>query len=156
MAIVDHAVGVLHMLVAALWTGSVFFVTVAVLPTARDGGIDADPFQRIAGRLTTVTRVSVLLLLLTGAHQAATLYTAETLTGDRRGHLVLGMVLLWLVLTGLVEVGTARLIEGTEQLKVRQPAAEARPFFLAASAVAVILLVVAGLLYTSLQYGLPF
>jgi len=56
------------------------------------------------------------------------------------------MVGLWFVLSGLVEVGASKLSDGTDQQKVRQPAAEARPFLLGASAAALLLLVDAGLL----------
>jgi len=66
--------------------------------------------------------------------------------GTTGGHLVLGMVLLWFLLAGLSEVGAAKLSDGAADRKVRTPAAEARPFLLAASVVAVLLLLDAGAL----------
>ena len=148
MAAIDTAMYSVHLLVAGVWAGSVVFVTYAVLPTAREGLANAEPLEPVVGKLRWLSRTSALVLLATGGHMAATLYTVERLTGSTRGHLVLGMVGLWLALAGLVEVGSARLADGFGQKKVREPAREARPFFLGATTVAVALLVVGGLLST--------
>ncbi|WP_181684748.1 CopD family protein [Halorhabdus salina] len=150
MALTDALIAGLHMTFAALWTGSVLFVTVAVVPTALDGRIDSEPLAAIAGRFKLITRASVLVTLLTGAHQAATGYTVDGLLSTPQGHLVVSMVVLWLVLAGLSEVGAARLTDGTQRQKVRTPAANARPFFLAGSLVALLLLLNAGALGTPL------
>jgi hypothetical protein len=56
------------------------------------------------------------------------------------------MIVLWLALAGLVEVGTSRISDGLRERKVRTPAEKGRPFFLAGSVAALGLLVVAGLL----------
>jgi len=144
---IDVTIGyVIHMLFAALWTGSVVFVTYAVLPVARAGDIDTDPFADIMSRNLTLSRLSALVLFLTGGHLAGSLYTVESLTGTTRGYLVVTMLGLWLILAGLIEVGTTKITEGLRERKVRTPADDARPFFLGASVVALGLLVVAGLL----------
>lgn len=135
-----------HSLFAGLWTGSVLFVAFAVLPLARDGDLNAAPLDTIAGKLTTVSRVCALGLLATGAHMAAVRHTGESLLETTGGLLVVAMVTLWLALMGAVEVGARRVTDGTERDKVREPAREARPIFLVASALAALLLVVAGLL----------
>lgn len=135
-----------HLLFAGLWTGSVLFVTYAVLPTAHDGDAEPGPLLRMTGKLTTISRASALLLLLTGLHLAATQYGFGALLESVRGYLVVAMVVLWFALAGLVEVGASRLRDGFEANKVRTPARNARPLFLAASVVAVLLLVDAGLL----------
>lgn len=146
MGTFDATMYVLHSLFAGMWVGSVLFVTLAILPLARSGTLNASPVNAIANRLTTVSRVSALVLFLTGSHMAALRYTSDTLTGSTRGHLVLSMILLWLVLAATVEIGAKRLTAGTERDKVRDPAREARPLFLVASLAATLLLVVAGLL----------
>lgn len=144
---VDITVGyVVHMLFAAVWTGAVLFMTYAVLPVARAGDIGTDPFAAITSRLLTLSRASAGVLLLTGGHLAGNLYTVESLTGSTRGYLVIGMVVFWLALAGLVEVGTNRISDGLRERKLRAPANNARPFFLAGSAAALLLLVDAGLL----------
>ncbi|WP_302080430.1 transporter [Salinibaculum rarum] len=149
MSLVNAAVYVVHLLVAALWTGSVLFVAYAILPLGKNGDLNAAPLEAIAGKLTTVSRASALLLFLTGGHMAAYAYTVESLTGNPRGHLVLGMLVLWFVLAGLVEVGASKLTEGTEQDKVREPARNASPFLQGGAVVALLLLVDAGLLVVS-------
>lgn len=146
MALLETAMVSLHLLFAGLWTGGVVFVAAAVLPLARDGSIGPEPLATIADRLVWLTRASAIVMLLTGGHMAGTFYTAESLTGTTRGHLVIGMVVLWFVLTALVEVGGRKLTDGTAREKVREPAREARPYFLAAAVVALALLVDGGLL----------
>lgn len=154
MSAVDIAVYAVHMLFAGIWAGSVVFVTLAVLPTARDGTANAAPLVPVVARLRWITRISAVLMLLTGGHMAGTRYTVESLTGSTRGYLVLAMVALWLLLTALVEIGGGKLADGLDRQKVREPAREARPFLLAATVVAVLLLLDAGVLMGGLIFGL--
>ena len=144
MSAVDTVVFATHLVFAGLWSGSVLFMSYAVVPPALNGDVRPAPVTFVTGKLRTVSRASALLLLLTGGHLAATRYTATSLTATGRGYLVLAMVVLWFVLAGLVEVGASKLADGLAQQKVRQPAADARPFLLGASLVAVLLLVNAG------------
>lgn len=144
---------VLHMLFAAALTGGVLYVALFVNPTAVAGDIGNEALSRVTGGLSTLTRVSAVVLLLTGGHQAGTLYTVETLTGTGRGYLVLGMLVLWILMTGMVEVAGSKLRDGLDVGKLREPAREARPFFRAAAVLAVLLLVDAGLLAAP---SLPF
>jgi len=137
---------VVHSVFAGVWTGSVLFLTLAVLPLARDGRMNAAPLTAITGRLKTISRISAVLLLATGSHMAAVRHTGESLFGTEGGWLVLSMVVFWFLLMGLVEVGAKRLTDGTEREKVREPARNARPFLLVASLFALLLLVNAGLL----------
>ncbi len=154
MALVDTLVYGLHLLFAAVWVGSVAFVALVVLPLARGGGLNATPLGALVARLRTVSRASAVVLLLSGGHMAATAYTVESLFGSGRGHLVLAMVALWFALAALVEVGGARVEDGTDDKKVREPAREARPLFLAATVVGVLLLFDAAALTTNLPAGL--
>jgi uncharacterized membrane protein len=85
-------------------------------------------------------------MLLSGGYLAGEFYTVERLTGTRDGHLVLGMIVLWLVLAALVEIGAGRVLEEVRQKKVRSPAREYRRWFQAATIVAVLLFVDAALL----------
>jgi uncharacterized membrane protein len=148
MSLLNGGVYVVHLLFAALWTGSVLFVAYAVLPMGRNGDLNAAPLGTIADKLTTVSRASAALLFLTGGHMAAAAagYTVESLTGTTRGHLVISMIVLWFLLAGLVEVGTSKLTDGTGQDKVREPARNATPFFQAGAVLALLLLANAGLL----------
>jgi hypothetical protein len=154
--VLDTVMYLVHTAFAALWTGSVLFVAWAVLPLAMDGDIAPEVFGGIVSKLKWVTRGSAVLLFITGGHLAGTLYTVESLTGSGAGHLVLTMLALWFGLAAAVEIGSAKAQRGTDERKIREPAREARPFYLAASGLAVGLLVVAGLLGVAGRYGLPF
>lgn len=146
MALAEAAAVVIHTIFAAVWVGSVVFMTVSVLPMAKDGLLDPEAVERASGTLTTITRWSALLLLITGSFMASSFYTSERLFGSGDGHLVLTMVALWLVLTGLIEMTTRRLEDGLQAKRVRAPAAETETWFRGASFVGLALLVVAGLL----------
>ena len=136
-----------HTALSALWTGSVLFVVLAVLPLAMDGDVSPDVLGRVVSTLQWVTRASALLTLLSGGYLAVTGgYTVDRLTGTTGGYLVVAMVLLWLGLAAVVEIGSARAQRGIDERKIRQPARDARPFYLAAVALSVGLLVVSGLL----------
>lgn len=144
--VVDTAMYTVHAAFAALWSGSVLFVVVAVLPLAMDADVSPAAFGSVVSKLQWVTRVSALLMLLTGGHLAVTVYGLEELTGTTSGYLVLTMVALWLGLAATVEIGSARAQRGVDEKKIREPARNARPFYLAAAVFALGLLVVSGLL----------
>lgn len=146
MELIDVTAYVLHSVFAGLWTGSILFMTLGVLPLARAGSLNAGPLHTVAGRFKIISRTSVLLLLITGSHMAAARYTRETLTGTDAGYLVLSMLALWLFTAGAVEVAASKLTDGSGRDKVREPARESRPFFIIGSILAILLLVNAGLL----------
>ena len=148
--VVDTVMTTLHVLLGALWVGSVVFVAGAILPAAVEGALDAAPLETIADRLVYLSRGASVVMLLTGGHLAGTRYTVESLTGTGRGHLVLAMLALWLVLAALVEVGRRRLVDGLQEKRVRTPAAEVTTIFRAAAVVGILLLVDAGLLASGL------
>ncbi|WP_049984890.1 CopD family protein [Halobellus rufus] len=148
--VLDTVMVTLHVLVGALWVGSVVFVAGAILPAAAEGALDAAPLEAIADRLVYLSRGASVVMFLTGGHLAGTRYTVETLTASGRGHLVLAMLALWLVLTALVEIGRSRLVDGLQEKRVRTPVAESATFFRAAAVVGILLLVDAGLLASGL------
>jgi hypothetical protein len=154
--VLDTIMYTLHTAFASLWAGSVLFVVAAVHPLAMNGDISPENFGSIVSKLQWVTRLSVLVTFLTGGHLAGTLYSVESLTGSGSGHLVLTMLALWLALAAVVEIGSARAQRGIESGKIREPARDARPFYLAAAVLAAGLLVVAGLLGVASRYGPPF
>lgn len=136
----------IHTIFAALWTGGTLFVAGAVLPAARRDLLGETALALIARRFTYLTVASVVLLLFTGGHLAGTLYTVETLQSTGRGHLVLTMVGLWLVLPLLLYGGFRQLTGLPEGRTPATAATTARPWFLGASVVSIALLIVAGLL----------
>jgi uncharacterized membrane protein len=135
-----------HVGFAVLWTGSVLFVAMAVLPPALRGDIDGGALGSIVDRLRWITRLAALAFLASGGHMAGTRYTVESLTSTGRGHLVLTMIALWFLITGLVEAGGGKLADGLDAGKLREPARDAKPFLYGAAGLSVALLVTAGLL----------
>ncbi|QKY16003.1 transporter [Halorubrum sp. CBA1229] len=148
MDVINPVMWSVHVGFAVLWTGSVLFVTLAVLPSALRGDVDGDALGAIVGRLRWITRIAALAFLASGGHMAGTLYTFESLTGTGRGHLVLTMIALWFLITGLVEVASGKLTDGLDAGKLREPARDAKPFLYAAAGLSVALVVTAGLLAT--------
>ncbi|OYR54671.1 transporter [Halorubrum halodurans] len=146
MSIVDAVMWSVHVGFAVLWTGSVLFVALALVPPATRGDVGSDALAAVIGRLRWITRIAALAFLATGGHMAGTLYTVESLTGTGRGHLVLTMLGLWFLITGLVEVASGKLLDGLETGKLREPARDAKPFFYGAAALSVGLVLTAGLL----------
>ncbi|WP_049927442.1 hypothetical protein [Halopiger goleimassiliensis] len=151
----EFVVRTTHLLFAAIWAGSVFYVAFVVLPLARDGEFNTTkPLEAISGKLTTISRVSALVLLLTGARLAQTGYTVDSLLGSANGHLVLTMVALWLLLAALVEIGAKRLESGLNGKKLREPAANVLGLYRVAAVVGIALLVVGGAITTGLAASL--
>ena len=146
MAVIDSVMQVVHVLFAGLWTGSVLFVVGAVLPASTAGSISAAAMETVSSRLSWLTRISAVVFVATGGHLAGTGYTAESLFSTGRGQLVVVMLVLWFVLTGLVEIGCKRLGGSAAAADVDTAVESTRPIFLAAGVVAVLLLVDAGLL----------
>ena len=146
MALVDTLSLAVHMVVAATFVGGIIFFAGGVLPRAKDGTLNAKPLAAVTRSLRRYSRVGALLLFVTGSHLAGSLYTVERLTGSGDGHLVLSMIALWLVTTGLVEVGAGKLVDGADQMKVRSPAREANWFLKGAAVAGSLAFVVAALL----------
>lgn len=139
---IDAAVRTTHAVFAALWVGATVYVTFAVLPALRDGDGTAGFVDRLSSRFTVVSVASAAILFLTGGHLAGTMYTFDGLVGTTRGNLVLAMTALWLVLAGVLHVGTKRLDDGIDEGKIREPATAARPWYIAGSLLGVALLVI--------------
>jgi putative copper export protein len=144
MVALGQVLNSIHLVAAGLWAGAVLYATVGLLPLARAGDIDVAPTQTLLARLAWLSRGSSLVLLLTGSHLALTRYPGDALLGTGRGHLVVTMVLLWVALSGLVEVGTSRFTDALDRQKIRTGADDARRFFRLASVVAVALLLLGG------------
>lgn len=147
---VDIGMYVLHVAFAALWTGGVLFLVLGVFPAARSGTIGNDVFRTIVDRMRWVTRIGAVVFLVTGGHLAASRYSIEALTGTGSGHLVLTMLGLWLVLVGVMEYGSTKLDAAVNRSGVSDAIEETRTIFLVAAALAILLLVDAGILASGL------
>ncbi len=146
MDLIHAVMWTIHVGFAILWTGSVLFVTLAVLPPATRGEIGSDVLGSLVGRLRWITRAAAVAFVVSGGHMAGQLYTVDTLAGTGRGHLVLTMIALWLLVTGLIEAAGGKLSRGLDAGKLREPARDVKPLFYVAAALSVALVVTAGLL----------
>lgn len=138
MSVLATAMVFMHNLFAMLWVGSVLFFTYAVLPSAREGTLGRDPLETLLDGLTTVTRVSALLLLLSGILMGANLYTVDRLLGTTNGWLVIGKVVLWVALAGVVEAGSGKLKSGLDGGRLVDSVENTTSLFYVASAIAVL------------------
>ena len=134
----------LHLGVAAVWTGSVLFLSWGVLPTVQGGSIGADSLETILDRFLAVTRLSALVLLVSGGLMASRY--GGGLTATTPGQLVLGMTVLWLLFTGVSEDAGCKLRTGLESESTGTAVARSRRRFDVAGVLAVLLLIDAGLL----------
>lgn len=148
MALVESAIRTVHLVFAAAWVGGVLFVTLAVLPLAREAELEPAPVSAMVGKLVWVSRASALVLLLTGGHLAASGYGDGRLTGTTSGHLVIGMVVLWAALAGVLEVASSRLQGELAEGYLRDPARTYLNWYRVASLIGIALLVDAGLITT--------
>lgn len=138
------AVTALHLLVGGLWAGGVVFVVWRILPLVAAGDVDVDAARKIGTGTKWLTRGSAVVMLLTGGHLAAAKYTSATLTGTGRGHLVLGMTVLWLLMAGFVEGGLARYDAALDDGKIRTAGRASRTLLRAAALAGVALLLLGG------------
>jgi len=137
----------LHLLFAGLWTGSVLFFTYALLPLARSGAVSTAVLDSATGKLTTVSRTSAVLQLLTGAYAASPMGVGTAgYWSSTDGTLVVAMIVLWLLLAVFTEFAASRLRGGLDDGAVDAAAASAGSYLYAASAVAILLLVDAGVI----------
>lgn len=141
MSLVEFLVRATHLVVAAVWVGAVFLYAFGVLPLAREGEVNAAPLERLTERLRFGSRMAAVVLLLSGGYLISLAGHEQTLVSSVSGLLVLAMLGLWLVFTGLVEIGAGRVLDGTEELKVRTPAERATTLFRVATLVGVLVLV---------------
>jgi uncharacterized membrane protein len=105
---------VVHVLSGLFWVGAVLYVAYALVPAPEDT-VEAAGLGLALDKLLRGTRWTGVALSVTGLHQVWVLYPVDRLLGTTRGHLVVGMVLLWEVMNDLVELGIyrARTVDGT-------------------------------------------
>ncbi len=137
---------VFHTLFAGLWVGAVVLTAWKVVPLARDGDMNPEVLGGITSGVSWITRIGALVFLVTGGHMAATVYGSEGLFMPPRGHVVLTMLGLWVVMTGLVEVGGSKIRSALDEGKVRTAARDGGTFLRAAAVVGLVLLVLGGYL----------
>lgn len=90
-----------------VWIG-VGYAALSFVPAARANELTPQGFERGVDVLLQTTRWTGVALPITGGYQIWQLYPLARLLGTPRGHLVLGMLGLWGVMNGVLEVGVYR------------------------------------------------
>ncbi|WP_248910038.1 hypothetical protein [Halocatena marina] len=135
---------ILHVLVAGVWAGWTVFMAVLVVPAARDGRLRADALSWLTGRFTRFSQIAPIVMLLTGGYMASQGAITEAPLNSLQGQLVMTMIVLWLVLSGLSNVASRRLLASVESSGVEPAARSTAMIFYVAGGVALALLLVGG------------
>lgn len=141
LAYAAHGIG------AGVWVGAVALVAWRVVPLAADGELEPPTLTAAADGLSWLTRTNALLMPATGLWMAWVSY--DRLAGllvPPRGHTVLLMILLWLVMSAMVEVGAARIRRAADEGKVRTAGRASRRVLWGATLVGATLLGLGGYL----------
>ena len=146
MALIDTAFSMLHVLFAGLWAGATVFYVWRIHPLLSDGEIGVAPAMTITTGLRWLTRIGAVVFVVTGGHMAAMDYGDGRLFSDPMGHAVLGMLALWLVVTGLLEAAIGRIQDALGEGKIRTAGRENETLVRAAAAFSVVLLLLGGFL----------
>lgn len=136
MAALDTVMRVVHLLAGGLLAGSVVYVAWVLRDADGESALGREAVETLAGTLTSLSRVCAVLLLVSGGYMAAVLGSA--LRGTP-GMLVGIMILLWLIVTMLVEVGNSKLAGGASVSEIQQ-------YYGVAAVAAILLLIDAGYL----------
>lgn len=145
MSLINLLTTITHMVFAGVWTGSVIFVSLGVLPFHGTGLVSREALGRIVERERWVTRISALVLLITGGPLTSSQYSISKLIGSTRGYAVLAMIVLWVVLVTLIETAGSQVHESGGKA-TREIPEQTQWLFDVAALSAVLLLIVSGYL----------
>lgn len=146
MSTVYTVLNAIHLLFAGLWAGATVFFAWRVRPLVADSDISVEPTMALSAGLRWLTRISAVVFVVTGGHMAATRYGDGALLSTPRGHVVVTMLVLWLVVTGLLEMALGKMETELGEGRVRTAGKEARIPLLAASVLLSVLLLLGGYL----------
>ena len=140
MAIIDTAFSMLHVLFAGIWAGTTVFYAWRIHPLLVDGDLGVTSAMSITTGLRWLTRIGAVVFVVTGGHMAGTGYQDGRLFSDPMGHAVLGMLALWLVVTGLLEVSIGKIQDALGEGKIQTAGREAQTLVRVAATFSVVLL----------------
>jgi len=101
----DSVMLAVHMVGAVAWVGGLSAMAWVVLPAARQHG-QHEVVVDVLNRFQFVSRACSVLMLLSGGFLIGTRYPASTWFSTRGGAAAFGMMVLWLALTGVVEMAS--------------------------------------------------
>ena len=136
----------LHVLFAGLWAGTTVFYAWRIHPLLVDGDIGVAPATSITTGLRWLTRIGAVVFVATGGHMAGSSYGDGRLFSDPMGHAVLGMLVLWLVVTGLLEASIGRIQSELGEGRIQTAGRENETLIRVAATFSVVLLLLGGYL----------
>jgi hypothetical protein len=146
MALIDTAFSMLHVLFAGLWAGTTVFYAWRIHPLLSDGDLGVTPAMSITTGLRWLTRIGAVVFVVTGGHMAGTGYGDGRLFNDPMGHAVLGMLALWLVVTGLLEMSLGKVQTELGDGHIQTAGRENETLVRVAAVLSVVLLLLGGYL----------
>jgi hypothetical protein len=148
MAIIDTAFSMLHVLFAGIWAGTTVFYAWRIHPLLSNGDIGVTSAMSITTGLRWLTRIGAVVFVVTGGHMAATTptYADGGLFSTSMGHAVLGMLALWLVVTGLLEASIGKIQDALGEGKIQTAGRENETLIRVAATFSVVLLLLGGYL----------
>ena len=100
----------------------------------------------ITSGLRWLTRIGAVVFVVTGGHMAGTGYGDGRLFSDPMGHAVLGMLALWLVVTGLLEMSLGKVQTELGNGHIQTAGRENETLVRVAAVLSVVLLLLGGYL----------
>ena len=146
MAIIDTAFSMLHVLFAGIWAGTTVFYAWRIHPLLSEGDIGVTSAMSITTGLRWLTRIGAVVFVVTGGHMAAMGYGDGRLFSTTTGHAVLGMLALWLIVTGLLEASIGKIQDELGDGRIQTAGRENETLIRVAATFSVVLLLLGGYL----------
>lgn len=146
MVTVYTILNAIHLLFGGLWAGATVFFAWRVRPLVAKGNIGAAPTLALGSGLRWLTRISAIVFVATGGYMAAIGYGDGALLSTSRGYAVVLMLVVWLIVTGLVEMSMGKMERELDEGRLQTAGKTVRTPLLAAAGLQVLLLLLGGYL----------
>lgn len=138
MSLLQSVAVVGHLLAVVILVGATITMAFVVVPAMDRQWATAETVRSIGQRFTILSAVSGVAVLLTGTYLTSVQHTLTSLTTTPSGWAVLASIFAWVVLAGLLTVGTGRLARAVAVGEPRRGADRSRRWYNAAVAVAIV------------------
>lgn len=133
-----------HQVIAGVWVGATVFMAVLFIPIVRNDHISADGVIWTTNWFGRFSKFAPILMVLTGLYMLSQRYATEALFASVHGVLIVTMILLWIVLSALTNVGSHRLSSRSGTGDVATAAGDVSLIFYGAGVVSLALLCIGG------------
>ncbi|MCL9817571.1 hypothetical protein [Natronocalculus amylovorans] len=136
----------LHVVAVVVLLGATVAMAAIVVPTIRKDGLSAHAVRAIGRRFAAVVAVSGTTVLLTEVYLTSTQHTIASLVGTVSGWMVLASIGLWMLLVGLLGVGTGKLAQAVSVGETKAAADRSRRWYESAAVVGLVAVAMTGVL----------